>query len=193
VENDSQIHETIDRCALRDLRREAPLGQSIGDLMRTPEWYSRYMSKVRTTTRPAQELSGKLRMIGMLADKILAPGAKEHIATPPLKEDFRLDHVTVSPDCTFESETVRLYFHHEQLVPDLWGEGSGRRFPASVILCPESAQVQQLDLYPKLLHRRGEVIDLGIFENVSAASLLVGAAIFGFVRDDGPEPQSGRH
>jgi len=157
----------------------------IGKLLRSPDGYKRVMDMLSSSTSPPQRLTGgTLRKYILGVNKTFAPGEKSVLATEPLEYDFQLEYVMVPESVTYRDDEPVLFFHHEQIVPDVWKPGFGSKMPASIVLDYHSAGMQLMDLYRKHVYAKGEVFELGVFENVGDAPLLVRAAVAGIVRTD---------
>ena len=100
----------------------------------------------------------------------LAPGEKTIVYSASLGHDFELDWVIVPDDVTYDEKATKLLFHHECLAE--------KKAPASLALNFETVNAQRV-IYPKRHFRKGEVVTLGTFENVSSEPLLMRAAIIG--------------
>jgi len=149
------------------------------DALRSPEGHEKIMSD--RFGGMTDLLPGKLMSVFIGANRELAPGEKAELATLPMTCQVQLDYVMVPDEVTYDqvTKTPRLFFHHDQILEDVWAPGAGRKVPASLILRPEHARVQQLDFYPKRRYEVGEVIVLGVFENVGTSSLYVRAMVAG--------------
>jgi hypothetical protein len=158
----------------------------IGKLLRSPDGYKRVMDMLSSSTSPPQRLTGgTLRKYILGVNKTFAPGEKSVLATEPLEYDFQLEYVMVPESVTFRDDEPVLFFHHEQIVPDIWKPGFGSKLPACLALTFDSNDMQLRDLYKKHVYAKGEIFELGIFENVGDAPLLVRAAVGGIARTDG--------
>jgi hypothetical protein len=132
---------------------------------------------------PPQRLSGEnLRRYVLGVTRTFGPGEKTIMATPPLEHDFQLEYVMVPEVICFDGDEARFFLHHDQIVPDIWKPGSGSKMPASLCLDFHSRQVQLMDLYRKHVYSKGEIFELGLFENTSSHPLNVKAAVCGIVR-----------
>ncbi len=159
-------------------------GGKIVDELRSPEGYERIMSDMFGGSFDL--LAGKLMWVVVSVNYEIGAGETVEVDSLPMECEFQLDYVVVSPETTYDlgsrpprSTVPLVFFHHEQIVPDIWCEGAGKKFPASLILCPESAMVQQMDFYPKRLYKPGESIRVGRFENVDASPRLLRAGLVG--------------
>lgn len=147
--------------------------------MKAPEEYNRIM--VEMFGAPKDLLSGKLMRVCVPVRQELPPGERVEVASLPMEVEFQLDYVIVPREVAYDPCTnePRLFFHHDRIAVDFWEPGSGKRIPASFILCPQTEQMQMLDLYPKRLYKPCEVVVLGTFENVGATPLLLRAVLVG--------------
>lgn len=158
--------------------------QSLVDKLRSKDGFEQLMARLGGA--PAQHLTGNLRMYAIGVTKTFAPGEKSTMVTSPLEHDFELKYVVVPEDVCFEKPTCqpRFFFHHDDIIPNIWKPGSGSLMPASLILNADSWQMQMMDIYKKHIYRKGEVFELGVFENVGDEPLVARAAVSGNARLD---------
>jgi len=124
-------------------------------------------------------LHGKLMKAFVCVVQEIGAGAKVEVSSLPMEVDFQLDYVIVPWEVSYDPATnnPRLFYYHDQfVVPD-------KKLPASLILCQESARVQQLDLFTRRLYRPGEKIVLGVFENTGTVPLTLRAGLVGKALD----------
>lgn len=156
--------------------------------LRDPEKFREVMRRIAEKGAPPPLFDPRPRrmyMVGVVRD--FAPGEKALVSTVPLDHDFRFRYVVVPHTITFDSnDEARLFFHHDDIVPDIWKPGFGKAMPASIILDEYSSDTQRWDLYKKHDYKKGEVFELGIFENVGKEPLTMKAAVIGdaFMDDD---------
>lgn len=115
----------------------------------------------------------------------LAAGERKEIYSSPMTNLFKLNYVVVPDDDAFDPETgaIRLLYHHEQIVPNVWGSGYNKSIPPSVVFRPETYSVQQLSFFPQHYFEPGARIHIGLFENVSNKECVVHIGIVGLVED----------
>ena len=158
--------------------------RDISDLLRSPDGFNRLMEAIGPA-RPRERLTGGvLRRYVLGVTRTFAPGEKSVLASPPLEYDFELDCVMVPENVAFRGSEAVLFFHHDEIVPDIWKPGSGSKMPASMVLSHDSADMQKRDLYRKHVYDKGEVFELGVFENAGAEPLIVRAAVMGIARTE---------
>ena len=155
--------------------------------LRSPEGYERVMSQLsRELDGDLPRLSGKLMRGVICYRSVFAPGQISEVSLEPLQQAFQLDYVMVPDEVCYDPVTKkpRLFYYHPQIRKDSWGPDFGSKFPASLVLRPESARVQQVDFFDrKTVYRAGQVIVIGTFENVSRESLEVRMAVVGYTED----------
>lgn len=161
--------------------------------LRTPEGLDESIVLLGQSDEISLRLTGPLYAVQCCRE--YAPGELSVLVTPPFDRRFQLEHVLVPEDVAFDPDTqeARLFFHHDQIRSDVWRDGCGRKMPASLMLCQESAKVQRLDLYRQEAARvylPGEVFTVGTFENASNKTVRVRAVVVG--RTDGEAPDEQR-
>lgn len=154
----------------------------VGKLLRSPDGFNRFMETIGPMTDRQRLAGGPLHRYVLGVTKTYAPGEKSVLVTPPLEYDFQLESVMVPEQICFREDEAVFFFHHEQIVADIWKPGFGSKLPACLALCHDSTDMQLRDLYKKHVYSKGEVFELGIFENTSDAPLIARAAVGGIAR-----------
>lgn len=162
--------------------------------LRTPEGFDEAIDLLGQSDEISSRLTGPLYAVQCCRE--YAPGERSVLATPPFGRLFQLDYVLVPEDVAFDPDTqeARLFFHHDQIRPDVWRPGCGKKMPASLLLCQESVKVQRLDLYRReaaKVYLPGEVFTVGTFENVSSKIVWVRAVVVGRTDSENPDAVEG--
>jgi hypothetical protein len=160
-------------------RKRLPIS---GADLRDPDEFREVMRRLveRSVPEPPPDpRPRRLYMVGVVRD--FDPGEKAFVSSIPLDHDFLFRHVVVPHSIAFDShDEARLFFHHDDIVLDVWKPGFGHAMPASIILDEYSEDTQRWDLYKKHDYKKGEVVKLGVFENVGKEPLTMKAAVVGY-------------